>query len=382
MAATEIYCDFDAGNDAGAGTIGDPYKTMQKAHDVIKARADPPPDHVGWGADTTIWLKGTANYEEEVRIEEEAAGGGSGSPLIVEGYTNTPGDGGMATFDGTSSLAVALRLDSGGADNNNYYWHFKNVRWTGYTSISIDGQFSGGHMAQLTFDHCRVDNCPTGITAGAGYRFHDCWFHDCSSYGIEGTWLNSHWEMRCIFENCGIGLHLTSGSNSGAIWNSLFIGNTTNIQDAAGLPIINCVIDGNNKASAIGVEYPAGSSIVVKIFNTIILDCVAGVVGSTLGSEEMSLIMNSCFYLNTGNFSRGAAARSGCIFVDPQFVDRANKDYGIVAASPCKEAGLDLKSYDWYTSTASRIDIGLLQESRTGGSTGGIGAPIGFSVER
>ncbi len=379
MAATEIYCDFSAADDTGAGTIGDPYKTMQKAHDVIFDRAGGG-GGTGNGADTTVWLKNTVPYEETVSVQEETTASSS-LPMAINGYTDTPGDGGVATFDGTSTKVSAFTLALSG-DNNVYRWSINDIRFTNYTGPAWDGRIASALMDSISFQHCRFDNSDIGCEGASAYRFLDCWFHDNTSFGVEGVnMFNSHFS-RCIFEDNGVGLQLWK-SQEGAVWDSLFIGNTTaNIATNHGIPIINCVIDGKNKASAIGVEHPAATVGLPKILNTIILDCVVGVQGVVAGSEELSAIFNCCFWLNTTDFTQGAAKRTGCIFVDPQFVDKANKDYGIKSTSPCKEAGLDLKSYDYYTSTASRVDIGLLQEARSASGGLGIGAPLGFSVER
>lgn len=375
MAATEIYCDYGLGDDTtGDGTQGDPYKTMQKAHDVIKARGG----GIGHGTDTTVWLRDTAPYEEDVAVEQETTATFL-LPLVIEGYTDTPGDGGIATFDGTDTKANAFRLLSGSADDNNYWWVVKNIEFKRYTSTAWDGQPGSGHMAEVLFQHCRFGNNVIGVEGNRGYSFLDCWFHD-NGIAVDGAWLLGGCVARCIFEDNDVGLNM-SKPTSNSIWNCLFIGNRDyNISSHHGMPIVNCVIDGKNKASAIGVRYPGDC--IPKIINTIILDCVVGVQGVIAGAEELSAIFNSCFYLNTDNFTQGAAKRTGCIFADPLFVDRDNKDYGIQSASPCKEAGLDLKSYDFYTSTASKVDIGLLQEARSLSGGSGIGAPLGFSVER
>ncbi len=374
MAATESFCDYGLGDDTGAGTQGDPYKTMQKAHDVIAARGGGTLN----GTDTTVWLRNTAPYEEDVEVEQETTATNV-LPMVIEGYTDTPGDGGIATFDGTNTKTFGFTLETPSTDDNVYYWVVKNIEFKRYTSIAWDGQPGSGHMTDVLFQHCRFGNNATGVAGNTDYSFLDCWFHD-NSIAVDGSWLLGGCVARCIVEDNGVGLNM-SKPRENSIWNSLFIGNRDyNISSHHGMPIVNCVIDGKNKASALGVQYPADC--IPKILNTIILDCVVGVQGVIAGAEELSAIFNSCFWLNTDNFTQGAAKRTGCIFADPLFVDRANKDYGIQSTSPCKEAGLDLKSYDFYNSTASKVDIGLLQEARTllGGS--GIGAPLGFSVER
>lgn len=377
MAATTIYCDYSAADDTGAGTIGDPYKTMQKAHDVIHDRN---PGSTQNGADTTVWLKNTVPYEESVSVKEETTGSGT-KPMAINGYADTPGDGGVATFDGTNTKVNAFTL-LGTDENNVYFWVVNDIRFTRYTGPAWDGRISSALMDSVSFQHCRFDNSDIGCEASGQYRFLDCWFHDNTSYGIEGVWMQNSHLSRCIFEDNGVGLQLWK-SREGAVWDCLFIGNTTaNIATNHGVPIINCVIDGKNKASAIGVSNPDASDGVPKILNTIILDCVIGVQGTVAGMEELSAIFNCCFWLNGTDFTQGAGKRTGCIFADPLFVDKDNKDYGITSTSPCKEAGLDLKSYDYYTSTASRVDIGFLQEARSSSGGRKLGAPLGFSVER
>lgn len=379
MAATAIYCDFDAGSDAtGDGTIGNPYRKFQKAHDVIRARGIGVP---GQGADTTVWLRGTADYEEGIRVEQETTGSNT-LPLIIEGYTDMPGDGGMAAFNGTvGPNQFGFQLENAIGDNNVYNWVVKNIYFKNYTSVAFQGYDATHFIDAVIFQHCRFGNNAIAVKGARGYSFLDCWFHD-NALAIDGVWLDNGDVLRCIFENNTNGLEMTK-PRSGAIWNSLFIGNVNYaISTNHGVAIVNCVIDGKNKVGQLGVKYPDASGAIPRIFNTIITDCVGAVEGVVAGAEELSAIFNCCFHLNTLDFKDGAAKRTGCIFVDPQFIDKANKDYGIKSTSPCKEAGLDLKSYDYYTSTASKVDIGLLQEARSASGGLHIGAPLGFSVER
>lgn len=374
--ATTIHCDFAGGDDTvGDGTLGNPYKTMQKAHDVVKARGGAP----GQGDNTTIYLKNGAAYEEDVEVEEETTAAND-EPLVIEGYSDTPGDGGVATFDGTDTRALGFALESGG-DSNTYHWVLRNIEFKRYTDTAFEGVGAASFINTVMFQHCRFGNNVIGVEAGGLHSFLDCYFHD-NTTGINGTNWDRGNVLRCIFEDNTNGMEMGK-PNSGAIWNSLFIGNVNySISTNNGVPIVNCVIDGKGKVGLLGVRYPDATGAIPRILNTIITDCVAGVQGVVAGAEELSAIFNCCFFANTSDFTQGAAKRTGCIFVDPQFVDKDNKDYGIKVTSPCKNAGLDLKSYDYYTSTAGKVDIGILQESQS--SSGGlkIGAPLGFSVER
>lgn len=376
--ATTIHCDFAAGNDsAGDGSQGNPYKTFQKAHDVVRARGV---GVSGQGANTTIYLKNTAAYTEAVLVEEETTGAND-EPLVIEGYADTPGDGGVATFDGTNTKARGFELQNSSTDNNTYHWVVKNIEFKRYTNTAFDGVGAAGFLSVVAFQHCRFGNNGIGVDAASLHSFLDCWFHD-NTTGINGTWLDRGNILRCIFEDNTNGLEMGK-PNSGAVWNCLFIGNVNySISTNNGVPIVNCVIDGKSKVGLLGVRYPDATGAIPRILNTIIKDCVTGVQGVVAGAEELSAIFNCCFFGNTNDFTQGAAKRTGCIFVDPQFIDEANKDYGIKSTSPCKEGGLDLESYDYYTSTASKVDIGLLQENRSGSGGLNIGAPLGFSVER
>ncbi len=380
MAATEIHCDYTAedGDTTGDGTIGNPYRRFQKAHDVIRARGIGVP---GQGADTTVWLRGTADYEEGIRVEEETTGSNA-LPLVIEGYTDTPGDGGMATFNGAvGPNQKAFQLENAVSDNNVYNWVVKNIYFKNYTSVAFEGYSQTEFIDSVIFQHCRFGNNAIAVKGAAHYSFLDCWFHD-NTTAVDGVWLDRGNFLRCIFENNTNGLEMTK-PRSGAIWNSLFIGNVNYaISTNHGVPIVNCVIDGKNKVGQLGVRNPDVTDGIPKILNTIILDCVGAVSGVVAGMEELSAIFNCCFYLNTLDFLQGAAKRTGCIFVDPQFIDQANKDYGIKSTSPCKETGMDLELFDYYVNTASRVDIGLLQESRSASGGLHIGAPLGFSVER
>lgn len=377
---TAFYSDFNAGDDmAGDGSQGNPWKTLQKAIDDGVTGSSP-----GDGAGHTIWLRNHAPFVEDVTVTEDAAALAN-NPLVIEGYTDTPGDGGVATLDGETTSNYGMRTFApAGGDANNYYWVLKGIRFTRYAIAGFDAFGpSSGFMQDVIFRKCRFDNCGIGATIAQGHKFLDCWFHDNSGHGIQGHSFGVFTSvLRSIFEDNGIGF--STRSLGGAIWNCLFRGNTVSAIDfqARAMPVISCIIDGVDKAGAIGVDYSNMSDGVVKIFNSIIMDCVVGVNGPVAGNEELSAIYNSLFYLNSADFANGAAARLNCLFVDPDFVDRDNKDYGINEDSPCKEAGLDLKFYDHYDSTAGRVDIGLMQQAVSATGTGNIGAPLGFSVER
>jgi len=124
MAITQNYVDYGGGSDAtGDGTIGTPWKTLQKAFDTltrnatdgnqVNLKAGTP--HVNAAAlDLATFISGGALAEA--------------APLIVRGYTAAANDGGVGEIDcgGATMWAAAtydyviladLEIHSGG-DNN------------------------------------------------------------------------------------------------------------------------------------------------------------------------------------------------------------------------------------------------------------------------
>jgi len=99
-----------------------------------------------------LWMKGGTSYTERADID---TAGTSIAPMVFEGYTTIPGDGGRITIDGSgsNSYGIGQTITSGQA-----YLVVKNVRVTNSSGTASVAVYSvsipwAGHLG--TSDRCR-----------------------------------------------------------------------------------------------------------------------------------------------------------------------------------------------------------------------------------
>jgi hypothetical protein len=105
------YVSAATGSDADSGlTEALAWLTVDKAMNTVTAG-------------DKVWVKADGNYAELVTID---TAGTATTPIVFEGYTTTPGDGGRATITGSGARANCMvsSLTAG----THVYYIFKNFR--------------------------------------------------------------------------------------------------------------------------------------------------------------------------------------------------------------------------------------------------------------
>jgi hypothetical protein len=283
------YVDGAAGTDTGSGTITDPWKTMTYAA-----------THYATG--DTVYVKASATYAGQISLPISNA---KGNEVTWEGYSTTPGDGGRATLDVSSSGNVY----GFSAASKNYYviknFHVTGAYYSGFyfTGVSVrvencvagtnrqKGFYMTGQYACL-IDCTAYDNGQDGIYASNGYIY-GCWSHDNSTNVSTG-----YYDLR---------------TGGGQILHSVFSGSGANaICYVNGVPAVfmNNVVDGKGVA---GYGVYNGNAFGAFIFhNNIIMNCGTG------------------FRINTTGYPSSWNVR-GNVFDNVTTEQTTNMDYAIVS---------------------------------------------------
>jgi len=201
VAITHTYVDYGAGNDTtGDGSIGTPWKTLQKAFDSL-TRNTTDGNQVNLKA-------GTAHVNAAALDLTTFIAGGAltlAAPLIIRGYTSAANDGGMGEIDcggaqmfaGTYSylVLVQLKIHNGAAGGNivnlNSFCTMiacEVVKGTSNSSYGIYGYGSGMFLG--CWIHGKIAN---SLRIGASTIVVGCHIADFTSRGI---WTNGACEIR------------------------------------------------------------------------------------------------------------------------------------------------------------------------------------------
>jgi hypothetical protein len=315
--------------------IGGPFDTIQRAVDVMRSAGG-----------EKVYIKGSVTYSEMVSHSHRL--GAIGQWGIVEGYTTTPGDGGVATISGGGVRAKCWETGTP------VYVVFKNIRFTAATTIGLDT----GDVVRLR--HCRADtNGTTGVSISDNGWAHDCYFHNNTSHGFLVT-ATQMLATCCVFSQNGqSGLRAAAG----LVYKCLAVGNALDgfhfLSGAAGPHIVlDCTIDGDNKDSDAGIDFDAANMQEIAVLNTVIYDCTTGVIGPADAGEEHIFSYNNLVNSNTTNYSN-FATHSGEQTGAPLFTTEGT-DYTPAATSPLIGNGVDLKTGAWVTVAGHATHIGAL----------------------
>ncbi|MCG8430736.1 MAG: hypothetical protein MJA29_06170 [Candidatus Omnitrophica bacterium] len=194
FSGTEYYVNFSTGTDdlaAGRGASdGDPWKTIKYAIETGITRNATSGDRVNC-KDNATHTVATA-----IDVTQYAADATSAAPLIVQGYTSTPNDGGLADIDVDTGVAFQ---SSGSFDHS--YWK----------DLDIEGNYNGIlHLVDRNGATiaCRIVNNDT--TGGEAYlQDRDaiaafCYFEGDDSSRVVNSSLTSTF-IGCIAKNNGNG---------------------------------------------------------------------------------------------------------------------------------------------------------------------------------
>jgi uncharacterized membrane protein len=318
------------GNDAAAGSAGTPFRTAQKLVDSLA------------GGGTGCLLAGT--YAGNVIVR---SGGTAALPLTL---TTAPGQEratvhGIVQIDDTANHVVLedLRLDGTNPPTNN---GTQVMVFGDHVTLRRNEIFNGGQRICVS-------------TGDANGRFGVAWYpvlegnriHDCGNRA--GDPASQRYPA-------GHGLYLQADRHARIVDNTIYDLNYGGRLGGRGIQlwpdsqyavIEHNVVDNANQWSLIisGGNYPTGTTRGARVRNNIFSNPVEHNVTSawwgvapTAGNEVTG---NCVFGAPGGNFAfqtwlgQHSYTESGNVVGDPQFVDRAGKDFRLRAGSPCAGKG-------------------------------------------
>lgn len=309
IAPVAFSCDKFAapgGSDGAAGTAANPYRTAQKLQDSLQ------PGQVGC-------LKPGAVFQERLRANKS---GRPGNPITM---TSGPGA-------GRATLLGELYIPDGASD-----YVYANLKINGRTSFRVNPSVNGDRITfsnnDITDEHhgiCfHIGKPGEGVAENIvidGNRIHDC--GRLPSTGFDhGVYLNTTRGVRItnnyIYDNADYGIHL--------------------YPNAQGTYIANNVIDGNGRGITFSGEGGTASSNNVVVNNIIsnskdtanIESYWGGSVGTGNRAED-----NCLFNGAKGNIGqqRGFSLSNNRV-ANPEFVNRAAKNFALSPGSPCAGKG-------------------------------------------
>lgn len=337
--------------------IGGAFATIQRALNVVEP------------GDGTVWVKASATYNEALTT---STAGTAANPIVIEGYTSSTGDGGIATNDGTTgSLANGWTPISG---TNHYVW--KNFCFTNFTATAF-GSTSGDYVKLY---RVRGSSSSTGIAIDQ----HGIMLACCGDGNSgDGLWIGDFGSfVNCIaYNNAVNGMEATAGI---VVVGCLLYNNTGDAVSWTGSNAYG-VFDGNTIVAAsasantgLSINPASNTNKIICINNT-----VSGYSGSGgIGIEgpsvgDAGLVFNNNVYDCETNYS-GLSDLGGGTTSDPSFVNAGSNDYTPSGASPLIAAGMDASDAPGApTLTAAAATVGALLRATVTEGTGRAGILTG-----
>lgn len=202
-------------------------------------------------------------------------------PIAFEGYSVTPGDGGLAEINGGTSGAsyTLLTMASSGAVHLTHI-RFKNNGATGAATMVLG---STSIVRRCTFTGSR----------GVGYQTGGSLSIECEAYGNN---LNNSAGTGAITTNDRIDtlIRCISHDNVGS--------NTSGFLSTQSAALIGCIADGNGQYGFnLTPNNPVHKLLGCEVYNN-------GSHGLNLGGTNQVLYLESCNFLNNGGFAVGQTA--------------------------------------------------------------------------
>lgn len=355
MAITQTYVDYGAGNDGtGDGTIGTPWKTLQKAFDTLTRNATD---------GNQVNLKaGTAHVNAAALDLATFVGGGALSwvaPLVLRGYTAAANDGGIG------------EIDCGGAT----LWA-DTYQYLTLMDLEIHSFGNNSGVAVGSFTHlirCEIHkgaSTPSGkyLVDIKGWSFVDsCYLHDP---GTSGTCLfgGSFVELTNSFISGG-GSWLVDFRYMARAQDCIFsIAADTNGVRFYAVPdrteVLGCIFyspDGTDGALLI----MSGGSYAGKVVNNIF---VGGDGDACSIDNNAGMLGYNAFYDNVANYNLADQVRVDwrahdvALAANP-FTDPANGDFSLTSAAKTALRGLGWPAayLGAHANTDGHVTIGPIQ---------------------
>lgn len=252
---------------------------------------------------------GAGSPSESDDTDHDGAGGDAGSilyldtlgqalfPNVFEGYTDTPGDGGIATFDCNYTGASKLTDGIWFGGNWAYYTIFKNFD---VLNAGADGGQGGVVGEFITCKNCRFkNNSNNGVSGDNGFSFENCVF---DGNGIDG--VNADNEL--IFVSCIVKYNDQNGIQglkNCVVYNTLVYdnGNVAQIIFNGLACVFSSTIDSNDGAASRGIHQDSAIGL-LHTANCIIVDAAIGILADgDMGDRVIS--RNNLFNGNTDDAS-------------------------------------------------------------------------------
>lgn len=347
------YVDITTGNDADDGlSEGNAWQTFAKTQSNPIAAGD------------LVYVKGSATYTTRLII---SVVGTATAQIVFEGYTTTPGDGGMVTVTDTVNNTG---LTPGAGSN---FYTFRNFRFTGMSGVGA-GNLTSDH---LVYKKCRADtNGSDGFQGDQNCMFEGCYAHGntgdgfdvggptvfvcciANANGLNGFAMETGVCYRCeAFSNAGNGF-----DSSQAGYHSFF----------------DCVCDGDVDDTSVGFNLAiAYGQSQITVVNCSAYDCATGFTGpASTGLQDRIISRNNHVNGNATAYTNWKTWE-GEVTSAPAFVNEASQDYTPAVGSPLIAAGFGVDTHNWITRTGPAPCIGSgPQVAAAGGGSPGIVAML------
>ena len=356
MAITHKYVDFSGGSDLDDGdSDGDAYGTIQKAIDEIDGAAGNQINVKSNAAHVTP--DGGNPYD----LSGLSVSTSQNNPLIISGYTSTPGDGGIGEIDGDNKIANIFT-------NAPSHFFLKDLKIHGCTSyMTFFSAFWGIFRCEIT---------DVGASGGAYWDpgsigiVYGCHVHTdglASPTDAIKVGYYSYVAHNYVHDVTGDGIYLDG--NMAVCTNNLL-----HSIDAHGINsnsnemhmINNNTVVGQSAADDIGIDLNA-TDIVMAVGN-IVKDWIKGI-----NSDSGGIVLYHGY--NHLHNNTDDEDYSGSVLHDlennevlnPDFTDVDGEDYSVGSSAKAKSYPTTFKG----SSTNTFIDTGAAQREEEGGGGGG-----------
>ena len=318
---TEYYVDPLNGYDGNDGvTVATAWQTMQAAIRTIIQDI--------YNGDR-INLRNTADDVQtlELNIISHYGTPTPDYPLIIQGFANTVGDGGIGGISGGGSVSIITDLSATNVVLKDLHLHnCGSNRIVGLGSASI------------------IENCEFNNTFGDGFfgnnssTVMNCYFHDIGGIGVQGRGYFFSNFFKNGSKRFNDAIFLSSTTFGGAFGNIISIDGTSNGIKTRGNHFIANNTIWSNAGTGKGIIDSQTGIGQVSIINNIIAG-FSGAGGAAIsidqGGSDVTIIGGNAYYDNTEDLSASTniiidLGGNETVTTDP-FVDAANDDFRITS---------------------------------------------------